>query len=158
MRLFAQLAQPVRMSSSLPSTTLLGETRSSSGRAASTRSSIGIQLLPLTKHWRPSQRIGFMFRRIARRISRGVSALFLAGKSSLTNPRAPGSEIGKPGDTYRRICIESTFGKLAVFVTDGHLPYPYGREITVDGRANLGGPLGNGKTAVEQTLIAPFTP
>jgi predicted enzyme related to lactoylglutathione lyase len=26
--------------------------------------------------------------------------------------------------------IESGFGKMAVMVTDGHLPYPYGREVT----------------------------
>ncbi|HET6928835.1 MAG TPA: hypothetical protein VFI45_00815, partial [Candidatus Acidoferrum sp.] len=35
---------------------------------------------------------------------------------------APGVEIGRPGETYRRIRINSKFGKLAAFVTDGHLP------------------------------------
>src|SRR5499427_2536384 len=44
--------------------------------------------------------------------------------------RAPGVEIGRSGDTYRRVRIESKFGKLTAFVTDGHLPYPYGREMT----------------------------
>jgi hypothetical protein len=44
--------------------------------------------------------------------------------------RAAAVEIGRPRDTYRRIRIESTFGKMTVFVTDGHLPYPYGRELT----------------------------
>jgi hypothetical protein len=43
---------------------------------------------------------------------------------------APGAEIGRPGDTYRRIRIQSPFGKMVVLVTDGHLPYPYGRETT----------------------------
>jgi hypothetical protein len=43
---------------------------------------------------------------------------------------APGDEIGKPGATFRRIRVGSTFGKLLVIVTDGHLPYPYGRETT----------------------------
>jgi len=45
-------------------------------------------------------------------------------------PRARGVEIGRPAETYRRVRIESKFGKLTVFVTDGHLPYPYGREMT----------------------------
>jgi predicted enzyme related to lactoylglutathione lyase len=44
--------------------------------------------------------------------------------------RAPGIEIGRPEETYRRVRIESKFGKLTVLVTDGHLPYPYGREVT----------------------------
>jgi predicted enzyme related to lactoylglutathione lyase len=44
--------------------------------------------------------------------------------------RAPGVEIGKAAETYRRVKIESTFGKLTAMVTDGHLPYPYGREMT----------------------------
>jgi predicted enzyme related to lactoylglutathione lyase len=44
--------------------------------------------------------------------------------------QAPGIEIGRPDTTYRRIRIESNFGKMQVFVTDGRLPYPYGRENT----------------------------
>src|SRR6201987_2767507 len=55
---------------------------------------------------------------------------FSHGKVVSDNPHAPGIEIGKSGETYRRIWIESTFGKLVVFVTDGHLPYPYGHETT----------------------------
>src|SRR5262249_23793957 len=39
---------------------------------------------------------------------------------------APGIEIGRPSDTYRRVRIDSMFGKIAVLVTDGHLPHPYG--------------------------------
>lgn len=30
----------------------------------------------------------------------------------------------------RRVHIEATFGKLSLFVTDGHQPYPYGHEMT----------------------------
>jgi predicted enzyme related to lactoylglutathione lyase len=44
--------------------------------------------------------------------------------------RAPGVEIGKPEEKYRRVRIESKFGRLTALVTDGHLPYPYGREVT----------------------------
>lgn len=44
--------------------------------------------------------------------------------------RAPGSEIGRPNESYRRIRVESGFGKMVVLVTGGHLPYPYGYEMT----------------------------
>jgi hypothetical protein len=55
---------------------------------------------------------------------------FSHGKIMSDDTHAPGVEIGRPGDTYRRIRIDSQFGKLTVHVTDGHLPYPYGREMT----------------------------
>jgi hypothetical protein len=79
------------------------------------------------------------------------------GKVVSDNPHAPGIEIGKPGEIYRRIRIESTFGKLAVFVTDGHLPYPYGREITGYEVSNLTDTLAKAKAAGAETLVAPFT-
>src|SRR6202040_2409226 len=53
---------------------------------------------------------------------------FSHGKVVSDVPHAPGIEIGHVSDTYRRIRIVSVFGAMAVFVTDGHLPYPYGRE------------------------------
>ena len=43
---------------------------------------------------------------------------------------APGVEIGRPNETFRRVAIDSGFGKVVLLVTDGHLPYPYGRETT----------------------------
>jgi hypothetical protein len=82
---------------------------------------------------------------------------FSQGKVVSDNPHAPGIEIGKPGETYRRIRIESTFGKLAVFVTDGHLPYPYGREITGYEVSNLTDTLAKAKAAGAETLVGPFT-
>jgi hypothetical protein len=69
---------------------------------------------------------------------------------------APGVEIGRPGETYRRIRINSKFGKLAVFVTDGHLPYPYGREITGYEVANLSDALTRAKATGVQILIPPY--
>jgi hypothetical protein len=68
---------------------------------------------------------------------------------------APGVEIGRPGETYRRIRINSKFGKLAEFVTDGHLPYPYGREMTGYEVANLSDTLTKAKSAGVQILIPP---
>lgn len=41
-----------------------------------------------------------------------------------------GGEIGRAGDTIRRVQLESKFGKMTVFVTDGKLTFPYGRENT----------------------------
>jgi len=69
---------------------------------------------------------------------------------------APGVEIGRPDETYRRIRINSKFGKLAVFVTDGHLPYPYGREITGYEVANLSDALTRAKATRVQILIPPY--
>jgi predicted enzyme related to lactoylglutathione lyase len=70
---------------------------------------------------------------------------------------APGTEIGFPSETYRRIRIESTFGKLTVLVTDGHLPYPYGRETTGYEVANLADTLAKAKAAGVEILVSPFT-
>jgi hypothetical protein len=67
-------------------------------------------------------------------------ASFLAfshGEVISDDAHAPGVEIGRPTDTYRRIRVQSKFGKVTVLVTDGHLPYPYGREITGYDVANL---------------------
>src|SRR5467141_4810257 len=55
---------------------------------------------------------------------------FSQGSVVSDEPRAPGVEIGRPTETYRRVRIESRFGKLTALITDGHLPYPYGREMT----------------------------
>jgi hypothetical protein len=82
---------------------------------------------------------------------------FSRGKVVSDNPQAPGIEIGKPGETYRRIRIESTFGKLALFVTDGHLPYPYGRELTGYEVSSLTDTLTKAKAASVEFLVAPVT-
>jgi hypothetical protein len=58
------------------------------------------------------------------------SFVAFSGGSVVSDERAPGDEIGKPGTTFRRIQVSSTFGRLLVLVTDGQLPYPYGRETT----------------------------
>lgn len=55
---------------------------------------------------------------------------FSQGRVLSDDGQADAGEIGKPGDTFRRVRLASTFGKLQVNVTDGHLPYPYGYEIT----------------------------
>lgn len=82
---------------------------------------------------------------------------FSHGKIVSDDAHAPGVEIGRPKDTYRRVRIESTFGKAAVLVTDGHLPYPYGREVTGYEVANLDETLGKAKAAGVSVLVAPYT-
>jgi hypothetical protein len=82
---------------------------------------------------------------------------FCHGKVVSDDPQAPGVEIGRPTDIYRRIRIESTFGKLTLLVTDGHLPYPYGRETTGYEVANLTATLAKAKAAGVEILVPPYT-
>lgn len=55
---------------------------------------------------------------------------FSQGKVIEDNRKAPGIEIGEPFNTFRRVLIDSGFGKTLVFATDGQMPYPWGRETT----------------------------
>lgn len=87
----------------------------------------------------------------------GSFLAFSHGKTISDNAAAPGVEIGRPADTYRRIRIESTFGKLTALVTDGHLPYPYGREMTGYEVANLADTLAKAKAAGVAILTGPYT-
>jgi predicted enzyme related to lactoylglutathione lyase len=82
---------------------------------------------------------------------------FSGGKVLSDNPRAPGVEIGRTSDTYRRIRLQSTFGLLTVLVTDGHLPYPYGREMTGYEVADLTDTLAKAKGAGVVILVGPYT-
>jgi hypothetical protein len=81
---------------------------------------------------------------------------FSKGDIVSDDDRAPGIEIGRPRDTYRRVCISSNFGKLTVFVTDGQLPYPYGRELTGYEVTNLGETLTKAKAAGATILVGPY--
>jgi hypothetical protein len=81
---------------------------------------------------------------------------FSHGKVLSNDDHAPGVEIGRSKDTYRRIRIESTFAKLTVLVTDGQLPYPYGREVTGYEVANLADTLTKAKSAGVTVLVAPY--
>ena len=82
---------------------------------------------------------------------------FSHGKVLSDDPHAPGLEIGRGSDTVRRIRITSQFGVLAVFVTDGHLPYPYGRELTGYEVANLGETLKKARAAGATVLVEPYS-
>jgi predicted enzyme related to lactoylglutathione lyase len=67
---------------------------------------------------------------------------------------APGAEIGLPGASYRRVRIRSPFGDMVLIVSDGFLPYPFGREITGYAVADLAAAL---TTAVANgaTILVP---
>jgi predicted enzyme related to lactoylglutathione lyase len=66
---------------------------------------------------------------------------------------APGVEIGKSEEAYRRVRMESKFGKLTALVTDGHLPYPYGRELTGYEVANLRDTIARATASGVEVLI-----
>jgi predicted enzyme related to lactoylglutathione lyase len=69
---------------------------------------------------------------------------------------APGVEIGRPGETYRRVRISSAFGKAVVMVTDGHLPWPYGREMTGYEVQDLTATLAKATGSGAKVLVAPY--
>src|SRR5258706_1865030 len=82
---------------------------------------------------------------------------FSYGSVVSDEPRAPGVGIGRPAETYRRLRIESKFGKLTAFVTDGHLPYPYGRGMTGYEVPNLAETIAKTKASGVDGLIPPYT-
>jgi hypothetical protein len=81
---------------------------------------------------------------------------FSHGKVISDDSYAPGIEIGRPSETYRRIRIESKFGVLTTHVTDGHLPFPYGRETTGYEVAKLADTLAKAKRAGASILAGPY--
>jgi hypothetical protein len=81
---------------------------------------------------------------------------FSHGRIVSDDPHAPGIEIGRPKDTFRRIRVESLFGKLTVLVTDGHLPYPYGGEMTGYEVSSLTETLAKAKSLGVSILIQPY--
>jgi hypothetical protein len=82
---------------------------------------------------------------------------FSHGKVTSDNRQAPGIEIGRPGDRYRSILLESVFGKVNVLVTDGHLPYPYGHELTGYEVADLARVLEKARAAGVKVLVPPYS-
>ncbi len=83
--------------------------------------------------------------------------IFSRGKVVSDNAHAPGIEIGRGSNTYRRIRISSIFGATAVLATDGHLPYPYGREMTGYEVTNLADTLGKARAAGASVLDGPYS-
>jgi predicted enzyme related to lactoylglutathione lyase len=82
---------------------------------------------------------------------------FAHGKVVADDKRADAGEIGLRGETYRRIRITSLFGNMQVLVTDGHLPYPFGREVTGYQVRDLSATLEKAKASGAKILSAPYT-
>jgi predicted enzyme related to lactoylglutathione lyase len=81
---------------------------------------------------------------------------FAHGKIVSDEAMAPGIEIGRPEDHYRRIRIDTEFGKVTVHVTDGHLPYPYGHEMTGYEVSSLTETIGKAEAAGATVLVPPY--
>ncbi len=81
---------------------------------------------------------------------------FAHGRIISDDARAPGAEIGQPGNSYRRVRIDSMFGKVTVLATDGRLPFPYGRETMGYEVADLGATLAKAKASGASVLVDAF--
>ena len=82
--------------------------------------------------------------------------LFSKGKVVSDNPNASGMEIGQPNTFYRRIRIESGFGKMVIIVTNGHLTWPYGRELTGYEVLDIKDALAKAKESGATIVVEPF--
>jgi predicted enzyme related to lactoylglutathione lyase len=81
---------------------------------------------------------------------------FSGGSIVKDDPRADAGEIGRPSETFRRVELSSQFGNVVVLVTDGHLPYPFGRETTGYRVADLDATLAKAKAAGAKILSPPY--
>ena len=81
---------------------------------------------------------------------------FSHGRVISDDPHADAGEIGRPGETYRRVRIESGFGRMQVMVTDGHLPYPFGRELAGYEVGDLPGTIAKALAVGAKVLSPPF--
>ena len=70
---------------------------------------------------------------------------------------APGAEVGQPGKTIRRVRVTSGYGKMVVLVSDGQIPWPYGRDMTGYEIASLSATLDKAKAAGVETLVPPYS-
>lgn len=68
-------------------------------------------------------------------------------------PAAPGSELGQTGALIRRVRITSRYGRMLVLVSNGQLPWPYGRELTGYEVPDLAATLARGKAAGMELLV-----
>ena len=82
---------------------------------------------------------------------------FTHGHMTSDNAHADGAAIGLPGTTYHQVAIDSPFGKTLVIVSDGHLPYPFGREVTGYQVADLSATLTKARAAGATVLYGPVS-
>ena len=82
---------------------------------------------------------------------------FAHGRVIADDSHADAGEIGRRGESFRRIDITSLFGNMQVLVTDGHLPYPFGHEVSGYRVQDLAATLEKAKAAGVKILSAPYT-
>jgi predicted enzyme related to lactoylglutathione lyase len=82
---------------------------------------------------------------------------FSHGKVVSDNRHADAGVIGKPYETVHEIRIDSDFGHMVVFVTDGKLPFPYGRETTGYAVDDLAQTLDKARAAGAKVLVPAYT-
>ena len=80
---------------------------------------------------------------------------FSHGRVTRDVPAASGADIGQPGKTYRRVELTSGYGRMLVIVSDGQLPWPYGRDMTGYEVDDLSATLSRARAAGVETLVAP---
>ena len=97
-------------------------------------------------------------RSTGQRVKRGRDfGAFAQAKVISDDDKAHGIEIGRPNDVYRRVRMDLPFGKVTVLATDGHLPYPYGREITGYDVDDLSDTIAKAKTAGARVVTEPYS-
>lgn len=96
-------------------------------------------------------------------ISKGAAGKFVRsflrfshGKVVSDNRHADAGAIGRTGETVRRIRIESGFGKMVVYATDGKLPYPFGHETTGYEVQDLAATLEKAQAHGAKVLFQPY--
>jgi predicted enzyme related to lactoylglutathione lyase len=91
-------------------------------------------------------------------VSAFVNGFLRFSKGRITSDvrKAPGVEIGRSADSYRRIRISSVYGRMTVLVTDGHLPYPYGHETTGYEVSDLAATLEKAKVNGAKLIVKPY--
>lgn len=82
---------------------------------------------------------------------------FSHGKVVADDKHAPAIDIGRSGETYRRVSIESTFGRMTVLVSNGQLPYPFGHDTTGYEVTDLTQTLAKATGSGAKVLVQPFT-
>lgn len=80
---------------------------------------------------------------------------FSRGTVTADKRDVPGEAIGQTGKTIRIVSIKSGFGKMQVIVSDGQLPWPYGRDMAGYAVADLTATLAKATAAGVETLVAP---
>jgi hypothetical protein len=81
---------------------------------------------------------------------------FSRGKVIADDWHADGAELGRPGQAYRRVRVESKFGKMQIMATDGHLPYPFGHDVSGYEVSDLNLTLAKARSHGAAVLVEPI--